>query len=810
MAEKSIELEMSVILPDFTDDQDDCLDQLESVFQGRRGIHRAHIKRDQTPATLCIHYDPNLTSLAYVRRAAEESGSMFTDRYRHEYIPFTGMGNADTAIRLGEVLENISGMLHASVNYAAGLAFVAYDSTVLNRVKIDQVLREYGARPIPINDIIPNFIADDDRDHERDHDQHLSGAPAFLPHLIQEKWTLLLLVLAGLFLLVGWLGESVLGFSRPLFLAFFLLSYLAGGYDVAIHAIPGLLKGKFDTDVLMLAAALGAAFLGEWAEGAFLLFLFSLGHAGEHYALDRARNAVNELGVFMPKTGYVRREGRVLEVPISKIDVGEVVLVRPGDRIPVDGEVLLGEGLVDQSTITGESYPISKKPGDKVFAGTINEDTALEVRVARLAKDNTLARVMRMVAEAQSQQSPTQRFTEGFTRYFVPAVLIGVLVVVFLPPLMGWMPFRDSFYRGMLLLVAASPCALALGTPAAILAGIAQAARNGVLIKGGVHLENLGRIRAIGFDKTGTLTHGKFKLTDIVPINGQNTDELLMVAASVEQGFSHPIALAVLDAANRRGLSLANDTVGFENVAGLGVRCRIQGQLTRIGSVKFIHNHPEKTVDCAVGPIVKNLEADHKTTMVVSQDGECLGVMGFADTPRSGIREILAHLRNIGVSIFVMLTGDNRNVAAKIADEIGIIEFEAELLPEDKLAKIQQMKEKYGAVAMVGDGVNDAPALATATVGIAMGGAGTSVALETADIVLMADNLGKLPFAVGLSRASLAIIRQNLAIALSVIALLIITSVLGLLELNWAVVLHEGSTVIVVLNALRLLGFRSN
>lgn len=300
------------------------------------------------------------------------------------------------------------------------------------------------------------------------------------------------------------MGETFLGMNETLATVFFVLAYIAGGYDIATHAIPGLFRGEFDTDVLMLAAAGGAAILGEWAEGAFLLFLFALGHAGEHYALDRARSAVNALGELMPKTARVRRDNEIVEEPVDELQVGDVVVVRPGDRIPVDGEISSGATAIDQSPITGESVPVNKTEGDEVFAGTINQDNAVDVRVTKLAADNTLSRVMQMVAEAQSQQSPTQRFTQRFTSWFVPVVLIGTLLFVIIPPILNLSSFQDSFYRGMLLLVAASPCALAIGTPAAVLSGIAQVARNGVLIKGGVHLENLGDLQVIAFDKTGT------------------------------------------------------------------------------------------------------------------------------------------------------------------------------------------------------------------------------------------------------------------------------------------------------------------
>jgi len=643
---------------------------------------------------------------------------------------------------------------------------------------------------------------------EEDHSGHgHDNAPGFLPHWLQERWELVLVGLAGIFLISGWLGETFFGLAASTALILYILAYIAGGYDIATHAIPSLFKGKFDTDLLMLAAAVGAAFLGAWVEGAFLLFLFSLGHAGEHYALGRARNAVSALGELMPKVAQVRRGNEIKEEPVADLQIGDIVIVRPGDRVPVDGEIISGFSAIDQSPITGESAPVEKSPGDDVFAGTINHEAALDVRITKLAKDNTLSRVMKMVAEAQSQQSPTQQFTQKFTAKFVPTVLVLVVLLAVVPPMFGWMEFNDSFYRAMLLLIAASPCALALGTPATVLSGIAQAARNGVLIKGGVHLENLGNIQVMAFDKTGTLTEGKFKLTDIVPVNNTTADELLAITAAVEQQSNHPLAQAIVDAAKQQNLSLPTAN-GLDNVPGQGIKSEVDGKPILIGTLKLFRETSGHALDDNIIQIVDKLEAAGNTTMTVSHDGRFLGVIALADTPREGVKETLQKLLSLGIKKLIMLTGDNNDVAQQIAKKLGVTDVQAELMPEDKLRTIQQLTEEYGAVAMTGDGVNDAPALATATVGIAMGGAGTAVALETADVALMADDLGKLPFAVGLSRASRRIIKQNLAVSLGVIALLLVTSVSGMLDLSWAIIMHEGSSIVVVLNALRLLRYR--
>ncbi len=787
MPEKIVEIAVPLLLPEVQDARDACLDRLQASMQAHRGILRTHLHPDHDPADLCIHYDPNLISLPAVRRIAETAGSELNNGYHHEEIPFSGLESADAAFFLKQELENLPGMLHASVSYAAGVAFVAYDTHALSLEQIGRVMQNFGAWPV-----LPAPAASGPA----------RGAMAFLPGWLQERWELALVGLGAVFLLAGWLGQSFLGMPQAVALGFFLLSYIASGYDTTRHAVPAVLHGKFDTDVLMLAAAVGAAILGRWAEGAFLLVLFGIGHAGEHYALDRARSAINALGALMPKTARVRRGERIVEQPVETLALGDVALVPPGDRIPVDGEVIRGQSAVDQSPITGESLPVHKGPGAEVFAGTINTESALEVRVARLAKDTTLSRIVNLVAEAQAQQSPTQQFVEKFTVRFVPAVLGLVALVAVVPPLLGWMPFADSFYRAMLLLVAASPCALAIGTPAAVLSGIARAARSGVLIKGGVHLENLGRLQVIAFDKTGTLTEGRFQVRQVAALDGTAPDEVLRLAAVVEQQSNHPLAQALVRAAQERGLELPGAS-GLENVPGRGVRGQVDGRLVEIGSLKLFEQPDQR-----LRQTVAELEASGLTTMAVYRDGAPLGVVALADAPRADVTGVLERLRGLGIRRLVMLTGDNPQAAGQIGRRVGVTDVAASLLPEDKLGAVRRLQAEFGQVAMVGDGVNDAPALAASTVGIAMGGAGTAVALETADVALMADDLGKLPFAVGLSRASRAIIRQNLAIALGVIALLIVTSVLGLVQLSWAVAAHEGSTVLVALNALRLLGYQ--
>jgi Cd2+/Zn2+-exporting ATPase len=538
-----------------------------------------------------------------------------------------------------------------------------------------------------------------------------------------------------------------------------------------------------------------------------LLFLFSLGHALEERALDRARAAVRALADLAPKTALVKRDGKEQELPVESLQLEDIVIVRPGVRIPVDGVILDGNSGVDQASVTGESLPVDKVPGDQVFASTVNGEGALEVKVSRLAKDSTLSRVMKMVEEAQAQKSPTQQTVEKFERVFVPAVLVLTALVIIVPPLFGF-PFRESFLRAMTLLVAASPCALALGTPATILAGVAQAARNGVLVKGGAHLENLGRLKAIAFDKTGTVTHGKPEVTDIVAIqeSGKKEADVLSIAAGAESRSAHPLAQAIVRSARTQGVP-ASVMDEVESLTGRGLRAISNGKTIWIGNRKLMD---EVMVTLSAEALQKadSFQQAGKTLMWIAEDKTVIGIIALADTLRHEAAPTMKALKQAGVAHTIMLTGDNTRSASAIAKEIGLTEFRAELMPEDKLTIIRELVKEYGHVAMIGDGVNDAPALANATVGIAMGGAGTDVALETADVALMGDDLSKLPFAVGLGRATRAIIVQNLFISLGVIAFLVITSLTGIVSIGIAIIFHEGSTLVVVANALRLLGYK--
>ncbi len=639
-------------------------------------------------------------------------------------------------------------------------------------------------------------------------DRTLFGRPpSRLARLFARHEDLAWAGVAGVLLLLSWVIAWSGRGPAWLPIAGYVLTGVIGGRQPAAHMASGLRRGRLalDIDFLMVIAAIGAWVVGAWAEGSFLLFLFALANALETYALDRARDAIRALAELAPSRARILRDGVETEVPVEQVRVGDVVVVRPAERIPADGTVRAGRSGVDQAPITGESVPVDKAPGDDVFAGTVNGEGALEIVATRGVGDRTLDRVIRLVEEAQTAKAPTQRFTERFEKIFVPFVVVADAALIVVPPLLGWMSWSDSLYRGMTVLVAASPCALALGAPAAMLAGIAQAARRGVLIKGGTHLEALAGVQAVAFDKTGTLTAGRPEVTDIVAATGTTAEELLRIAAAVEGRSQHPLAQAVVRraAADALTLPVAGD---LQSLTAKGVRAEVLGEVVTIGSLRLWADEGI-TVPEELATAVARLGREGRSVMLVRHGERWLGVLGLADPVRTSVIETLARLRAMGLGPLVMLTGDHAGVGDAVGREVGVDEVRADLLPEDKVAVIRELLAAHGRVAMVGDGVNDAPALATATVGIAMGGAGTAAALETADAALMGDDLGRLPFAIGLARHARTIVRQNLFIAGGVMVGLLILAASGVLAIGPAVIGHEGSTLVVIANALRLLGY---
>jgi Cd2+/Zn2+-exporting ATPase len=592
--------------------------------------------------------------------------------------------------------------------------------------------------------------------------------------------------------------------GRVAALVAFLIAFIAGGLHISGHAVEDLRNGRVTIDFLMILAAVGAAAIGDWAEGAILLFLFSLSHALEHFILGRTRRAITALMQLTPEEAVVLRDGHEVRLPVEELIVGDIVLVRPSERIPADGTVTVGRTSVDQSPMTGESIPVDKQEGDPVFAGTLNHQGLIQIEVTRAAGESTLARMVQLVEEAQSERAASQQFTDWFGQRYTWVVLVGSLTVLLVGVYGLSEPFSVAFYRAMTVLVVASPCAVVISIPAAILSAITSAARGGVLFKGGTHLEQAALLKAMAFDKTGTLTLGRPRLVDIVPAVDVSETELLSAAASLEQHSEHPLARAIVEAAVERGLTTSEAT-GVEAVVGHGIVGTWQGRRIRAGKVNWFRDEtiafPEdlaKQIDA--------MQALGKTMICVGDDEHVWGALAVADTLRPTAVAAMNELRKLNVSPLVMLSGDHPAAVRHIAGQLGI-ESQGGLLPEDKLRIIETMRRDYGHVGMIGDGMNDAPSLAAASVGFSLGGAGTDVALETADIVLLADDLRRLPYAIAIARRTQEIIRQNLIISFTVMGVLLISTFVITLPLPLAVFCHEGSTVAVILNGLRMLVF---
>lgn len=604
----------------------------------------------------------------------------------------------------------------------------------------------------------------------------------------------------ALFLIVGNVVERAAGGTAALPL--YALAYLSGGVGSAAAAWRALHRRRIDVNLLMLLAAAGAAFLGEWWEGGILLFLFSLSNALEYYAMGRTRRAIRALMALRPSEALVRRDGQEAVVPAEALRVGDVIIVRPAERLPADGVVVRGVSSIDQAPITGESIPVDVAEGSPVFAGTINQRGSLEVEVTKRPEDTTLARIIALVEQAQSTRAPTQRVIDRFGQVYAILVIAGALVTyVVLTVLRS--PGDVAFYRAITLLVVASPCALVISTPAAILSAIANGARKGVLFKGGASLEGLAKVETVVFDKTGTLTTGEPVVTDVVPLVGDEI-ALLALAGALEQRSEHALADAVVHACRTRGIALPQPE-RFEALTGRGVRGIVEGQMVRVGSETFMKEEGVPISEDARSHLIR-LRHEGKTPILVG-DHRLVGVVAVADTLRPQAEATVRDLRGLGMKRLVMLTGDHRQVAEVIGGRLGLDDIQAELLPQQKAEAVAALT-RQDVVAMVGDGVNDAPALARASIGIAMGAAGTDAALETADIVLMGDSLRRLPYAISLSRQAKRVVMQNLFFASLVIIVLITSALVFGLRLAFGVIGHEGSTVVVVLNGLRLLHFQ--
>lgn len=690
-----------------------------------------------------------------------------------------GLDCADCANKLEAKIAKLPGVTAAQVNFGAAKLYVDGELPTERLVK---AVRESGYEAT-----LP--------------EQRLPASEG--PFLLQNKKALFTLI-SGIFLLSGlmfWLAD-LKNIAVPVLLG----GIFVGGFYVVRAAYYSLKSGfTMDMNVLMTIAVLGAVGLGEWVEAATVVFLFSLGNSLEAFTMDKTRKSIRGLMELAPLEALVNRNGLEELVPVKDLNIGDRVIIKPGARIPIDGRVVEGRSAVNQAPITGESIPIAKEVGDGIFAGTINENGLLLVEVTRLAEDTTLARIINMVEEAQAQKAPAERFVDIFARYYTPTVIVLAILMALVPPLVFGEIFSKWLYRALTLLVVACPCALVISTPVSIVSAIGNAAKRGVLIKGGAYLEEAGKVKVVALDKTGTLTQGKPVVTDIIPAAGYTIHDVLQKAGTVEMGSEHPLAGAILGELTNKKIQplLAND---FIALPGQGARAIIQGQAYYVGSPNFF----SEELGLKFGDLeqqVSPLEEAGKTVVAVGLEEEIIGLIACGDTLRETSHQAIVSLKAQGIKT-IMLTGDNQRTAKALATQLELDDFRGALLPEGKVAAIKDLERRYGSVAMVGDGINDAPALAAANVGIAMGGAGTDTALETADIALMADDLSQLPFTIRLSRKALAIIRQNIAFALLVKVAAVALVFPGILNLWIAILADTGASLVVIANGMRLLRAR--
>lgn len=615
------------------------------------------------------------------------------------------------------------------------------------------------------------------------------------------------LLYAVVFIVFGYLSQFINGEDNLITSLLFIASIVIGGYSLFIVGFKNLRRLDFDMKTLMTIAVIGAAIIGEWAEASVVVILFAISEALERFSMDKARQSIRSLMDIAPKEALVKRNGQEMTIHVEDIVIGDIMIVKPGQKIAMDGVVINGLSSVNQAAITGESVPVSKTVDDEVFAGTLNEEGLLEVKITKLVEDTTISKIIELVEEAQAERAPSQAFVDKFAKYYTPIIMVIAALVAVVPPLFFDASWSTWIYQGLSVLVVGCPCALVISTPISIVSAIGNAAKKGVLIKGGVYLEQIGALKAIAFDKTGTLTKGIPVVTDYKVLN-QNVNEkdLLSVITALESRSGHPLATAIMKKANEENILYSGVLVeDFSSITGKGIKGTVNGTTYYIGSPKLFKDLLDSKFDLNHEREVNVLQDQGKTVMIVGTEKEILGVIAVADEVRESSKEIIQKLHQLGIKKTIMLTGDNKGTANAIGSHVGVTEIQAELMPEDKLNYIKQIRSEFGNVAMVGDGVNDAPALAASTVGIAMGGAGTDTALETADVALMGDDLRKLPFTVKLSRKSLNIIKANIAFAIGIKLLALLLVVPGWLTLWIAILSDMGATLLVSLNSLRLM-----
>lgn len=700
----------------------------------------------------------------------------------------TGLDCADCAMKLERGIGSLSGVEYATVNFAAATLEVGYDPDLLTQDDIVGRVQALGYGVFTDEDEAAQAATDAGRPPARALPVGLGGVIAAAA-LTAAGWAAEVLLPAG----------TVVSSWVPV--ALYLTAIGVGGYPIARRALAAASLRTLDMNVLMTTAVIGATLIGQASEGATVVVLFALGNALENRALERARRGLRELMSLAPATATIRRDGREVTVPLGDVAIGDLVLVRPGERVPADGVVREGSSAVEEAPITGEPLPVAKGAGDAVWAGSLNGSGFLGIEATTTAEDNTIAKITHLIEEAQARRAPVEQTVERFSRYYTPAVMGLALLVAVVPPLMG-QPLLESIRRALVMLVIACPCALVISTPVSIVSAMSAASRGGVLVKGGRYLEAMAHVKVVALDKTGTVTTGRPTVEEVRPLGSVGEETVLKLAATVERRAHHPVARAIVAAADERGLADAG-AVSFESITGQGAEAEVAGNEILVGSVAYVSEHA-----CDPGThrhAVAELEALGKTVVVVASDSQCLGLIVINDQVRHDAARAMADLKVGGVRRVVMLTGDSRRTAAAVAAALPVDDVLSDLLPHQKVMAVEILEREIGRVAMVGDGINDAPALAAATVGVAMGAAGSDTAMETADVALLGDELDALPFALGLARATVGRIRENIALSVAIKGVFLVLAVLGWATMWMAVFADMGTSLIVTANGMRLL-----
>ncbi|MGF2009877.1 heavy metal translocating P-type ATPase [Lactococcus lactis] len=689
-----------------------------------------------------------------------------------------GLSCTNCAGKFEKNVKQLPGVTSATVNFGASKISVEGQTTI-------EELEEAGA--------FENLIIRDDQEN----DEQVRSKESFI------KRNIALIISLG-FILVAVISQLSLGEDHLLTKALYILAIIIGGFDLFKEGFSDLIKLDFSMESLMTIAIIGAAFIGEWAEGSIVVILFAISEALERFSMDKARQSIRSLMDIAPKEALIRRNNVEQLVSVDKIDIDDIMIIKPGQKIAMDGLVINGHSSVNQAAITGESVPVEKQLDDEVFAGTLNEEGVLEVKVTKKVTDTTIAKIIHLVEEAQGERAPAQAFVDKFSKYYTPFIIIMALLIVVVPPLFFGGDWNKWLYQGLSILVVGCPCSLVISTPVSIVSAIGNAAKNGVLVKGGVYLEEIGHLRAIAFDKTGTLTKGKPVVTDFIATSSETDINYLSIISSLESLSQHPLASAILNEADKTNVDYKSIQIeDFQSITGKGLTGIHQNIRYYIGSPKlFSASVIEET---AVKVQYRQFQEQGKTAMYFGTDEQILGVIAVSDEVRDSSAAVISELHKLSIEHTIMLTGDNTKTAESIGKQLGVTEIKGDLMPQEKLDSIKALRTTYNKVAMVGDGINDAPALAASTVGIAMGGAGTDTALETADVALMGDDLQKLPFIVRLSRQTLKVIKQNITFSLGIKLLALLLVIPGWLTLWIAIVADMGATLLVTLNGLRLM-----